>query len=295
MSFRIEIANSLKSIRPNLSDSSLKTYSSILFNLYKKLSTEETTTPTTEWFNNSTTKILKHLEDKNRSTKKSTLSALFVLTGNPTYQEEMMAQIKIMNNEYKNQKKTKKQEDNWISIEEINKKYKQLYDKVILIFSKKMVGDVETIMDYLLVAFLSGHLIPPRRSLDYALLKWKNFDPKTDNYYKRGKIYLNKYKTSDTYGMAKIDVPKELDAILKKWLKVNPSDYVLISSNNKPLSSSQITRMLNDVFGKKVSVNMLRHIYLTSFYKDVPPIRDMEKVANQMGHSIKTAFEYVKR
>ena len=70
--------------------------------------------------------------------------------------------------------------------------------------------------------------------------------------------------------------------LLKKWLKVNPSDYVLISSNNKPLSSSQITRMLNDVFGKKVSVNMLRHIYLTNYYKDVPPIKDMEKIAGKM-------------
>ena len=86
-----------------------------------------------------------------------------------------------------------------------------------------------------------------------------------------------------------------MDAILKKWLKVNPSDYVLISSNNKPLSSSQITRMLNDVFGKKVSVNMLRHIYLTNYYKDVPPIKDMEKIAGKMGHSVKTALEYVKK
>ena len=72
-----------------------------------------------------------------------------------------------------------------------------------------------------------------------------------------GKFYFNKYKTSDTYGLAKVDVPKELDSILKKWLKINPSEYVLISSNNKPLSSSQITKMLNKIFGKEVSVNML--------------------------------------
>jgi hypothetical protein len=60
-----------------------------------------------------------------------------------------------------------------------------------LILSKKMIGDVATIIDYLLVALLSGILILPRRSLDYALLKWRNYD----NHYKRGKLYLNKHMT----------------------------------------------------------------------------------------------------
>lgn len=93
------------------------------------------------------------------------------------------------------------------------------------------------------------------------------------------------------YGLAKVDVPKELDTILKKWLKINPSDYVLISSNNKPLSSSQITKMLNKIFGKDVSVNMLRHIYLTNYYKGMPKLSNMEELASSMGHNVQTALE----
>ena len=150
-------------------------------------------------------------------------------------------------------------------------------------------------MDHLLVAFLGGILMPPRRSLDYALLKQKNYDKNADNYYSRNKIYFNKYKTSNKYGLTAIDVPRELNAVLKKWLKINPSDYVLVSTHMNPLSSSQITRMLNKIFGKQVSVNMLRHIFLTNYYKDIPKLTEMQNVASKMGHDVSTALEYVKK
>ena len=256
-SFRYTLINELKQQRPNLSESSLRTYSSILFNLHKTMSGLN---KNIKWFEENIEPIVKHSADKNKSTRKSSLSALYVLTNEPLYKEAMMTQFKEMNDLYKEQRKTTKQKENWIDTEEITSTYNDFHEKVKAIFSKKMVGDIGIIIDYRLVAFLSGHLIPPRRSLDFVLLKWRNYNPQTENYYKRGNIYLNKYKTSDTYGLAKIDVPKELDIVLKKWLKVNPSDYVLISSNKKPLSSSQITRRLNAIFGKRVSVNMLRHI-----------------------------------
>ena len=76
---------------------------------------------------------------------------------------------------------------------------------------------------------------------------------------------------------------------------MNPSEYVLISTNYKPLSSSQITRNLNKIFGKRVSVNMLRHIFLTNYYKDTPRLTEMKNVAAKMGHNISTALEYVKK
>ena len=40
---------------------------------------------------------------------------------------------------------------------------------------------------------------------------------------------------------------------------------------------------------------MLRHIYLTNDYKDVPQINQMESLADEMGHSVSTAMEYIKR
>ena len=40
---------------------------------------------------------------------------------------------------------------------------------------------------------------------------------------------------------------------------------------------------------------MLRHMYLTNVYKDVPQINKMENLANEMGHSVSTAMEYIRR
>ena len=65
----------LKENRPKLSTSSIRTYISILSNLYKKLNGEGNI----EWFNKEDDEILKHLDDKNDQTRKTTLSALFVL------------------------------------------------------------------------------------------------------------------------------------------------------------------------------------------------------------------------
>jgi len=58
--------------------------------------------------------------------------------------------------------------------------------------------------------------LPPRRSLDYGLMKIKDYDIKTDNYYKNGKFYFNKYKTAERYGTQSIDVPKDLQILIKK-------------------------------------------------------------------------------
>ena len=287
------LSSTLLRNRPHLTQSSIKTYTSVLFNLHKHM---EQTHDNIDWFSTDYKNILDYLmQNAKKSTRKSILSALYVLTKIPEYQDQMMKDAKDIHEEYKEQKKTEKQKENWLSVQEIEDKYNKLLRQVQDIFKKKAIANVSIIIDYLLVAFLSGHLFPPRRSLDYALLKWKNFDQNEDNYYKRGKCYFNKYKTSDTYGLAKLDVPKEVDSILKKWLKINPSEYVLISSNNKPLSSSQITKILNKIFGKDVSVNMLRHIYLTNYYKGMPKLSNMEKLASSMGHNVETALQnYVK-
>ena len=291
--FKTLLSSTLQTNRPHLTPSSIKTYTSVLFNLHKHMGGNRTNI---DWFYTECENILDYLkQNAKKSTRKSILSALYVLTKLPQFQEQMMKDAKDIHEEYKEQKKTEKQKENWLSVKEIEDKYHKLLRQVQDIFKKKAIADISIIIDYLLVGFLSGHLFPPRRNLDYALLKWKNYNKNEDNYYKNGKFYFNKYKTSDTYGLAKVDVPKELDSILKKWLKINPSDYVLISSNNKPLSSSQITKMLNKIFGKEVSVNMLRHIYLSNYYKGMPKLSNMEELASSMGHNVQTALEnYVK-
>ena len=293
MTLREIIEDKIKEKRPNLNSSSLKTYVSILFNLHKKLNPDG---ETLDWFNDDV-KILDFLKEKTPQTRKTVLSALFVLTGNENYQKLMIDDCKHTNEMYKSQKKSQKEEENWMSSTEIKEIYDDLYQRVSLMFSQKLIADYTTINNYILLGCLGGVSgLSPRRSKDYTEMKIINYDPKTDNYYKAGKFYFNVYKTAKDYGKQVIDVKQkapEFFKILNKWVKINPTEYLLFSSNQQKLTSPQITRMLNKLLGKNVSSSMLRHIYLTEKYGDIQ--NEMEMDAKEMSHSKSTQAEYIKK
>lgn len=292
MSFRENIETELKQRRPNLNPSSLKTYVSILFNLNKKLNPDN---EALEWFNDDV-KILEFLNEKPPQTRKTILSALFVLTGNENYQKIMIEDCKHTNEMYKSQKKSQKEEENWMSSTEIKEIYDDLYQRVSLMFSQKLIADYSTINNFILLGCLGGISgIAPRRSKDYTEMKIKNYTNQ-DNFYKAGKFYFNVYKTAKDYGEQVIDVKQkapEFFKILNKWVKINPTEYLLFSSNQQKLTSPQITRMLNKLLGKNVSSSMLRHIYLTEKYGGIQD--EMEMDAIDMGHSKSTQAEYIKK
>jgi len=289
---KMSITETLQKNRPNLSASSLKTYSSVLRNLQKYMKGEGL-----EWFSENVTSILDYLKEKTAQTKKTSLSALFVLTKEQRYKDVMVQVMKLVNETDKSQKKNDKQDKNWMSVKEIQDIYDPLLVKIKKMLSNKSILNESTMMEFLLVSFLGGVVkdLPPRRSQDYTELKIRNYDTKKDNYYKANKFYFNVYKTAKTYGLQSIEVPKDLNVILKKWIKINTNDYMLYSTNGNKLSSPQVTRILNKVFGKNVSSSMLRHIYLTDKYKDIPALSKMQNLATDMGHSISTAMEYIKR
>jgi len=290
--FRETLSKALKEKRQNLSASSIKTYVSSLVNLVKQMDGDYTI----DFFSNKEKSILEYLSQKQSQLRKGTLSALFVLTGIEQYQKTMVDDCKKVNENYKSQTKTEKEKINWISMEEIKEVYNHLKTKVDEMIKNKMIHH-NTYIDFLLVALLSGVIVPPRRSLDYALMKVKKFDEKTENYIKNSKFYFNQYKTSKKYGEQTLAIPKELLGYIKKWTKFQSNDYLLFSSNNKHLSSSQITKHLNRIFGgKNISVDILRHVYLSNYYKDIPKVKEMENLASSMGHSISTAInQYIKK
>jgi integrase len=248
-----------------------------------------------EFFSDNVSDIIKFMDTKNNATKKTSLSALFVLTKKEEYREIMTSVMNEVNETYKLQKKTPKQKDNWMSSEDVKAVYDSQLENALKMLSKKAKFDDGKFIQFLLVGFLSGVIMPPRRSMDYSEMKIRNYDTKTDNYYKNSKLYFNRYKTAKTYGLQTLDVPKQLNTLIKKWIKLNNNDYMLYSTNGNKLSSPQINRILNEAFGKAISTNMLRHIYLTEQYKNIPAIADMQELAQSMGHSSAQAMEYVKK
>ena len=293
MTFRENITAAVEKQRPHLNPSSVKTYTSILFNLRKKL---EPDNDDIKFFDNDE-KIIDSLKEKTPQTRKTVLAALFILTNNKAYNELMLSDCKHTNDLYKTQKKSKKEEDGWVSVDEIKQIYDELFEKVNAMFSKKLLADYQIINNFILLGCLGGVSgLPPRRSKDYTEMKIKNFDTKTDNYFKAGKFYFNVYKTAKDYGEVCIDVKTkapEFYKVLNKWVKYNPTDYLLFSSNQQKLTSPQITRMLNKIFGKNTSTDLLRHIFLTEKYGKLQ--EEMEEDSKAMSHSSAMQALYIKK
>jgi len=293
---KTSILEELKKKRSKLSDNSLKTYISCLNSIYKKLNG----TNGIEFFTKERKTIIQHLKDIEPNKRKTLLSALFIITDIPEYKDIMLKDCSIINTKYKEQKMSQTEKENWVMMKEIREKYGEYFKMVNAMFSHKAVFDDRIIIEFFILALMSGVAgIPPRRSLDYSLMRIRNFNKEKDNYYDKGKMVFNVYKTAKTYGRITINVKEmapELNTLLKKWVQINPTDYLLYSSNDKPLSPSQIAKHNNKIWdGKKVSCDIYRHSFLTDYYKnDRPTYIQMEDMAKLMGHSISTALQYIK-
>ena len=85
----------------------------------------------------------------------------------------------------------------------------------------------------------------------------------------------------------------EFYELLQKWCKINPTDYLLFSSNQEKLTSPQVTKAFNKLFGKKTSTNLLRHSYLTGKYGKLQ--EEMVNDSKEMSHSPATQALYIKK
>ena len=210
----------------------------------------------------------------------------------------MLEDIGDYNKEIGKQEKTEKQKDNWIEKEDISKLFIKYLDNSKLLYKKKNIDmdDLQEIQQFIILCLTSGIYIPPRRSKDYVDFKIKSIDTKNDNYVKGSKFYFNSYKTSKTYGLQTVDIPKPLIVILKKWISINPTDYLLFDSKKQKLTNVKLNQRLNKIFDNKaVGVNMLRKGFLTDKFKDSNDIiKDIDKTFKDMGSS-KIQFDtYVK-
>ena len=62
------------------------------------------------------------------------------------------------------------------------------------------------------------------------------------------------------------------------------------------MTNVDYNRTLQKIFGKTISVDNLRSIYLSEKYKNIPSLVDMEATALAMGHQVTTALtDYVKK
>ena len=170
-------------------------------------------------------------------------------------------------------------------------------------------SDVKKLEDKALISIYT--LIPPRRVDDYRLMKLfikkKGREvPEDDNNYlvmnaKRSpqELVFNKYKTAKHYGQQRINIPNNLKDILKTYTEGKSNGDCLFSqANGDCLSQSGFTSKVRNTFrkytGKPLTVNSLRHSFISSLDQNAMSVADREEIAKSMGHSVGEQMTYNK-
>jgi hypothetical protein len=293
----MEIEKLIIEKRPKLSKSSIKTYKSILTNLYKNVF--ETDNIDINKFED-VDKIIKYLKEMlEPNQRKTVLSALFVITNDKKYRDFMIDDIDKYNEEENKQEIKEDKKDSWTTTNDISKLYSELEQNALFLMKKKNLttSDLQQIQNFIILCLLGGIFIPPRRSKDYTEFKIKNIDKEKDNYRNKNEFVFNTYKTAKFYGQQKLPIPSLLGKIITKWVKINPTDYLLFDSTLGKLTNVKLNQRLNKIFGdKKIGVNSLRHSYLSDKYQDtIKRNEDLEEDMKAMGSSKLQEKVYIKK
>ena len=134
--------------------------------------------------------ILKHIDGlTSNQSKKTTLSALYIITEDKDYHAKMLHYANEVNNEYKQQKTDPDRLKNLPTLAELKEKY------ILYKNNLKKNPTIENWIDYLIVALTSTALMPPRRN-EWAMMKVSNINKETDNYLTNKEFIFNKFKTA---------------------------------------------------------------------------------------------------
>jgi len=270
-------------------------------------------------------KVAEKLQELKLSTQKNYLSAIIVgldsMNDENDYDEELIfyrGYLDELNKQSKEeaekQQKSETQKENWVSMKELRKvmnKYKaDIMERELLTKSELTRKQFDLIQKWVVANLFLDDENPPTR-LDYAPMKiikeedFKKLDDeeKAENNYlvlrSRNKKYFHfgEYKTAKKYGENQIPVGKKLNSVLNIWLRVNPTDHLLLNSKGEPQSANGLGKYISKVFeptGKNISVNMLRHIYISEKYPK-EKLDEKESDAKKMGHSVEMQGKYSKK
>lgn len=135
--------------------------------------------------------------------------------------------------------------------------------------------------------------VAPRRSRDYSNMLVDVPDDKKHNIldFKKKEFIFNSYKNSAKLGPQTISITsKPLLKDLKAYRDQNPGKF-LFERNGKPMTKDQIQHFLRveigDYYGIPFGINALRHLFASHVFAIKTHPRDMQKIAESMGTSIK--------
>lgn len=234
-------------------------------------------------------------------TKKLYYNALanYFRTSNPElaerYREQMRPLVRELTSESRTQRLTDSEREKYLP-----------YDDIQAVFEKAEDCPFITLEDKILLGFYTQ--MAPVRS-DYSKLAIyinKEPDMKVNHIQICGSIYdfesccmtvrIVEHKTASSSGILERNVPKFVRALVNKFI----SDY-RSCFGKKPkylfdFPPAEITVRLQRVFqlltGKAISVNIIRHAYITKQMDGRPALSQLEAEAAELGHSVLTHEKY---
>lgn len=277
--------------KKDFSLSTLKTYASLLYGIYKQFEN----TPPEQAFND-IDKVTTIVETPGRpaSSRATIYSALYGATGNIAYHERMKELSAVVTEEYKKQKNSIKRNAVSLTMDDIRQIYRDLFLK-----ASQKDRTQNDIVNVLIAGLMSGVIasLPPRRLLDYTEMHFvtgSDSDADDNIIFSRGdkyEMYFNKYKTAAIdrqKGVSAVfHVPKQLVGFVNMRLmapSTTSKHFLLVNSQGAKFSPASLHARLLSIYG--FGVDMIRSIYISELHKGTPSIKSMEHVAKSMGHSV---------
>ena len=323
MTDKAEIIKRIAEKRPTLKQSSLNLYANNIIKINELYGNE--TLVNLDFLDN-INKVKKVLEGKTDNTKKNYYSSIVVVLNAfsennkviKEYRKEIYT-LQVKYDTFRNtQQKTPKQEENWVSYNELLNIMNKLRKKVKIddLYELSKIQPLNNkqfnLYQQLVVAslyLLEPDINPPTRNDYTPMIVIKDEIYKAlDKVERKKNNYLvivsrnNKYFAFNDFKTAKADVDneepvgKKLNILLNKWLKINTSGYLLLNAKKEPLSSNGLTKFINTIFketGKKVSTTQIRIAYASHRYE--ADNEDKKNIADKMKHSIDQQIGYIKK
>jgi len=302
----------IKEARPNIKDNSIKMYVSNLEKLKKLFESDNYD------FLKDEKKVLDKLSNLSDNTIRNYLNAILIyllaINSDKKYDDEIKIYTDLrddLNKKYEDSQASgnisEKQKENFVDISEVYKMIetmgKEIKEKKIKKKEDLSAKDKQLLMVYII--FNIYVRLPMRNDVaGMEAISKRQYNKLTDEEKKeknylvvektKMKMILNKYKTSKKYEENIIDIPKDLEKLLRLYIRINGMGTLFKSSTGTPLSRNALSQLLlktsKKYMDKSISTTMLRKIYLSSKYGDVK--EEMEKDAKVMGHSVETGQKY---
>lgn len=189
--------------------------------------------------------------------------------------KEYMEFNKMIEDQVITNEPTERQQEGYVPFEEFKAKAQNLtgFDKLLVMMYSSippMRADFGSVAVY--------EKLPANHYANYLLIGKKGM-----------KLVISQYKTAKTLGTIMLDVPKDLVKEIRASLKTMPRKFLFTDSYGRGYSDNGFTKFVTtrfkEIFGKPLTINILRHSFVSSLDFNKMSIEEKMSIGKVMGHS----------